>query len=43
MTRDNKTRFLFPYMTNGQDKNLFVIISAVSCPSFLEALVLPSN
>ncbi|OUM71209.1 hypothetical protein AUC60_24590 [Pseudomonas caspiana] len=43
MTQDNKIRFLFPHMTNGRDKSLFVIISAVSCPSFLEALVLPSN
>ncbi|WP_164666803.1 hypothetical protein [Pseudomonas viridiflava] len=43
MTQDNKIRFLFPHMTNGRDKSLFVIFPAVSCSSFLEALVLPSN
>jgi len=43
MTQDSKIGFLFPYMTNGRDKSLIVILSAVSCTSFLEARFCPAT
>ena len=43
LTPDSKIRFLFPHMTNGTDKSLFVIFCAVSCPSFLEARFYPAT
>jgi hypothetical protein len=43
LTPDSKIRFLFLHMTNGRDKSLIVIFSAVSCPSFLEARFCPRN
>jgi hypothetical protein len=43
MTEDSEIRFLFPHMTNGRDKSLFVIFSAVSCSSFLEARFCPAT